>query len=73
MSELATTVSVRLNGADREIPAGLTVHELLEHLELVPATVVVERNKDILRREAYSAVKVEAGDELELVHFVGGG
>ena len=73
MSELVTTILVRMNGTDREIPSGLTVHDLLEHLELVPATIVVERNKEILRRESYPAVRVEAGDELELVHFVGGG
>ena len=35
--------------------------------------VVVERNGDILRRERYPEVEVEAGDVLELVHFVGGG
>jgi len=73
MSELATTHRVRLNGTEREIPAGLSVHELLEHLDLVPATVVVELNKNILRRESYPSVSVAEGDELELVHFVGGG
>ncbi len=73
MSEDSSTETVRLNGDLREVPRGLTVHELLEHLELVPATIVVERNKTILKREAYVNEKVEAGDEFELVHFVGGG
>lgn len=49
------------------------MHALLEHLDLVPATVVVERNKRILRRDQYTDEPVESGDELELVHFVGGG
>jgi sulfur carrier protein len=35
--------------------------------------VVVERNREILSRERYGEVEVEAGDVLELVHFVGGG
>ena len=73
MSELATTQRVRLNGTDREIPTGLSVYALLEHLELVPSTIVVEHNKSILRRESYPSVQVVEGDELELVHFVGGG
>jgi thiamine biosynthesis protein ThiS len=66
-------VSVRLNGDRRAVPAGLSVAGLLEHLGLHPRLVVVERNGEILRREAYGAVAVLEGDELELVHFVGGG
>lgn len=67
------TVRVQLNGEDREIPAGLTVRELLEHLELNPELVVVERNREILERDRYGETPVEEDDRLELVHFVGGG
>jgi thiamine biosynthesis protein ThiS len=35
--------------------------------------VVVERNGDILRRDALETTAVEPGDAYELVHFVGGG
>lgn len=67
------TIEIRLNGDEREVPAGLSVQELLESLDLNPALVVVERNREILRREGYGDVEVEPGDTLELVHFVGGG
>lgn len=74
MAELATAaVTVRVNGDEREVPAGLTVAALLEHLGLHPRMVVVERNGDILRRDALDASTVEPGDTYELVHFVGGG
>lgn len=66
-------MEVRLNGETLEIPDGLSVRELLEHLELEPSLVVVERNREILARDRYDDVPVEAGDTLELVHFVGGG
>ncbi|HEU4452585.1 MAG TPA: sulfur carrier protein ThiS [Longimicrobium sp.] len=69
----AAAVRVRVNGEDREVPAGLTVAGLLAHLELHPRMVVVERNCEILRREALDATAVEDGDSYELVHFVGGG
>ena len=68
-----TVVRVRVNGDEREVPAGLSVAGLLEHLGLHPRTVVVERNGDILRRDALDAAPVEAGDAFEVVHFVGGG
>ena len=66
-------IRVRLNGKDREIDEGQTVHEILVSIELRPELVVVERNREILPRERYSEVPVEDGDTLELVHFVGGG
>lgn len=67
------TISIVLNGDEREIPAGLNLRELLSHLDLREGTVVVERNREIVRRERYDDVSVEPGDTIELVHFVGGG
>lgn len=66
-------IQVEINGESRKIPAGLTVEQLLEHLELHPRMVVVEHNGDILRRDGYHTAALAAGDTLELVHFVGGG
>lgn len=66
-------ISITLNGDAREIPAGLTIRDLLAHLDLSERLVVVERNREIVRREDYREVAVVAGDTIELVHFVGGG
>lgn len=71
--EVTDSIEIQLNGEGRDIPAGLSVKQLLEHLQLTPELVVVERNGDILRRDSYPEVPVESGDVLELVHFVGGG
>ncbi|HEX6925937.1 MAG TPA: sulfur carrier protein ThiS [Longimicrobiaceae bacterium] len=70
---MTESIEVVLNGEEREVPSGVTVRGLLEHLDLKPEMVVVERNGDILRRDRYAEVPVEEGDVLELVHFVGGG
>ena len=67
------TISVTLNGETREVPDGLTVTGLLAHLELHERLVVVEKNREIIRREDYASVDVAEGDAIELVHFVGGG
>ena len=66
-------MQIMINGDEREVPAGLRVDALLEHLGLDPRMVVVERNRSILERDRLDAVEVEAGDRYELVHFVGGG
>lgn len=66
-------VTIRLNGKTREVAADITVSGLLDELGLVPGMVVVERNREILARENYATVRLSEGDQLELVHFVGGG
>lgn len=66
-------IAVRINGEDREVPAGLTVLGLLEWLQLNPERVAVELNRQIVRRPAWGQTALEAGAELEIVQFVGGG
>ena len=66
-------IRIRLNGEERGVPAGLTVAQLLDRVGVDRREVVVERNREILRRDDLEAVDVEEGDTLELVHFVGGG
>ncbi|MDH5590649.1 MAG: sulfur carrier protein ThiS [Gemmatimonadota bacterium] len=68
-----SNISIHLNGRDREVTAGHTVRTLIESLDLHPSLVVVEYNREILERDRYGTVSVQAGDRVELVHFVGGG
>ena len=69
MSDIAIT----LNGEARRLPRPSSVTALLESLGLDPRMVVVERNREIVRRPDLDRTPVEDGDVLELVHFVGGG
>jgi thiamine biosynthesis protein ThiS len=65
-------IEVRINGEMREIPEG-TVSSLLQQLGLHPQLIVVEHNRAILDRALFDATTLHAGDNVELVHFVGGG
>ena len=67
------TVSIRVNGEHKRITAGLTLAQLASELGLVPEKVAVERNLEVVPRSTLDQVIVEDGDELEIVHFVGGG
>jgi sulfur carrier protein len=64
---------VTVNGASREVPDGLTVRALVEHLGLVEGPVAVEINRAIVPRANHAAQRVAPGDVIEIVHFVGGG
>jgi thiamine biosynthesis protein ThiS len=66
-------IKIQLNGEVREVPEGLTVTTLLERLKLSADRVAVERNLEIVGRGLWSETPIEAGDRLEVVHFVGGG
>ena len=66
-------MNVVLNGTPREVPDGLTVRALVEHLGLTDGPVAVEINRVIVPRAEHVARKVADGDAIEIVHFVGGG
>ena len=64
---------VTINGVEEEVPAGLTVAQLLERRKVQTPLVAVEHNGRVLRRAEFPTVTIRAGDRLEIVHFVGGG
>jgi thiamine biosynthesis protein ThiS len=69
MSDLNLVV----NGEPRRIHGPATVADLLDQLGLDPHMVVVELNREIVRRPRVKEVTLQEGDSVELVHFVGGG
>lgn len=62
-----------INGEAREMSGPATLEDLLTHLNLDPRGVVVEHNRAIVRRPQLAQVPVAEGDQVEIVHFVGGG
>jgi sulfur carrier protein len=66
-------VTVQLNGEPREVPEGLTLAALIEWLKLPHDRVAVERNLEIVPRARWNVTPIQAGDQLEVVHLVGGG
>jgi thiazole synthase len=71
---VAEEVVLLVNGAERRVPAGWTLADLLASLKLDARTVVIERNGTILRdRSSFATLELAADDALEIVHFVGGG
>jgi len=65
-------VTITVNGQPRDVADGTTVAQLIEQNQLTPQKVAVELNRRLLRAEKYDTV-LSAGDEVEIVTFVGGG
>jgi thiamine biosynthesis protein ThiS len=68
-----SALHIQVNGEAREIPSPATVEDLLHRLGLDSRTVVVELNRQIVRRPRLAETPLAEGDAIELVHFVGGG
>lgn len=67
------TISIHINGEHRRIRQGMNLAQLASELGFVPEKIAVERNLEVVPRSTLGDVPVEDGDELEIVHFVGGG
>ena len=50
-----------------------TIQGLLAFYKLEDRLVIVEHNREIILKEQYESTFIKNGDEVELVHFVGGG
>jgi len=66
-------MNVTVNGERKEIPEGLSVSGLLDHLGMSKDRVAIERNLDILPRALWVGTQVQPNDSFEIVQFVGGG
>jgi sulfur carrier protein len=72
-SDTAGRIELTINGSVREVVAGLNITQLLGELEIPPGRVAIEFNREILKKELWDGTILTAGDNLEIVHFVGGG
>jgi sulfur carrier protein len=66
-------MNIEVNGEARDIVQGATIRALLIDLGLGDVLVAVERNELVVPRAAHMETTLEAGDRIEVVHFVGGG
>jgi sulfur carrier protein len=66
-------MTIILNGQKKDVPSGLMVKGLLEHLDIKPERVAVEINEEIVRKTIYAETAVREGDRVEVVQFMGGG
>jgi len=67
------TVQIRINGEHRRVVEGISIAALVSELGFDPVRVAVERNLEVVPRSTLDDVKVEDGDDFEIVRFVGGG
>lgn len=70
---MAPLVTITLNGEIRDVEGCPTVAELIARLDLRPAHVAVELNRELIPRALHGETPLREGDVLEVVTLVGGG
>jgi len=66
-------LQVIINGESRQVPDDVTIEGLLVHLDLEKERLAVERNREVVGRTHWSVVTLKENDQIEIIHFVGGG
>jgi sulfur carrier protein len=69
---MSTGVRLVVNGEARQVQLGATVLDLLQALG-IRGRVAVERNGSVLRQAEHAETRLQEGDVVEVVTFVGGG
>lgn len=67
------TMTVTLNGHPCQLPAGITVEQLLRDRQVPEFGAAVERNRAVVRKKDHPTTSLADGDVIEIVQFVGGG
>jgi sulfur carrier protein len=66
-------MTVTLNGDERTCQEGSTLTDLINELGLGKRRIAIEVNREIIPRDEYATYCLQSGDQIEIVHFVGGG
>jgi sulfur carrier protein len=73
MPEISQHFAIQLNGEEYTIEGDTGLVALLDRLKMRRGRVAVEINQAVIPRAQYDAVKLKAGDRVEVINFVGGG
>jgi sulfur carrier protein len=66
-------MTVRVNGVERELPAGTTLGELIAALGVRREGIAVARNDDVVARGVLDSTALAEGDAIEIIAAVAGG
>jgi sulfur carrier protein len=64
---------VMVNGEAMEVPEGLNVDGLLDHLKVRREYTAVAVNREITPKTQYAGTRLKDGDKVEIVRPMGGG
>ena len=70
---MRSSLRIQVNGEPREVEESTSLPELVAGLNLKAEQIAIELNHKVVRRAQWDKTLLQAGDRVEIVHFVGGG
>jgi len=66
-------IKIYLNGKSLFLPKGTSVYKVIKKNKLQPNKIAIELNKRIISKNKISKIFLKNKDQIEIVHFIGGG
>ncbi len=66
-------MTIIVNGESKEYKQGLTLLEMMKELGIVDKVMAAAVNMNIVNQEIWGSHRLNDGDKVELLDFVGGG
>ncbi|OGC22234.1 thiamine biosynthesis protein ThiS [candidate division WOR-1 bacterium RIFOXYB2_FULL_42_35] len=66
-------MKIKVNGEEWQVEPETNIANLLSRKNLSPHICAVEVNRQIIAKEQYVALVLQAGDEVEIIRFMAGG
>lgn len=64
---------IQVNGESQDVEQNISLAKLAAALTLKAEQIAIELNQNVVRRAEWENTLLQAGDKVEIVHFVGGG
>ena len=66
-------IKIKVNGKIKRIFENTRLSDLIKSLKIPIKKVAIELNQEIIDKKKLKNVKIQNGDKIEIVHFIGGG
>ena len=66
-------IKIKLNGKTKIINSNYKIQNLINDLKIPIKKVAIELNQEILNKKELNKIKIKKNDNIEIVHFIGGG
>jgi len=66
-------MKIILNGEEKILQKQATIKNLVDEYQLDTRKIAIERNLEIVPQSDFANIEVVEGDNIEIIHFIGGG
>ena len=66
-------IKIKINGKIKLLMNDYRLSNLLKNLKIPLKKVAIELNKEIIDKKKINKIKLKNNDNIEIVHFIGGG